>query len=40
MCVTIAAALLARRKLMQMHRARGADSSHFDHEAEHPSRAS
>ena len=40
MCVTIAVALLARRKLMQMHRARGADSSQFDHEAEHPSHAS
>lgn len=37
MCVTIAVASLARRKLMQMHRARGAKSSHFDHEAErHP----
>jgi len=38
MCVTIAAALLLRRKLM--HRTRGADSSHFDHEAERHSHAS
>jgi toxin CptA len=40
MCVTIAAALLLRRRLMQWRWPRGADSSHFDHEAEHPSHAS
>jgi toxin CptA len=40
MCLTIAVALLASRELVQRHRARGADSSQFDHEAEHPSRAS
>jgi len=40
MCVTIAVALLARRKLMPMRRAGSADSSQFDHEAEHPSHAS
>jgi len=37
MCVTIAAALLLRRRLMRLRRSRGADFSHFDHEAErHP----